>query len=199
MGENLVGATAVNVARDERTALRWLSSPSLLGRILSVGLVLALLSFAAFSGWLTVMSQRAVARMTAARTIADAYTQAQLAIANEASLDRAYRLQPAVIIESQHREAAALLDSSLETVRATGTDAALIDRVTAANANYLAATERLYQALDAGQVSPAPSPDGGADDPELRNVSELINGAASTHRAEVLAAANCGRPRSPRR
>jgi hypothetical protein len=50
MGENMVGATPVKGTRRERKALRWLSSPSLLGRILSVGLVLALLSFAAFSG-----------------------------------------------------------------------------------------------------------------------------------------------------
>ncbi len=158
-----------------RVAARWAS----------LGLVAVIAVLPAFALWSAASSFRAGAAGKHASEVSDAFDDARYAMGAEESLERKYRLEPGEEIHARHGEAAASLVKSLARARALGNsaDGALITGVLAVHAQYLLAIERMFAAVDAGDVVRATDIDGTEVDPSFAAIEAQVTAAATAHRA----------------
>jgi diguanylate cyclase (GGDEF)-like protein/PAS domain S-box-containing protein len=169
------------------------------GRFSSGLLALVVLWLVAFNVWTTGAIHTASDRAEAYGAESDSFQQARLAMSEEESFGRKYRLQPAPEWKTKHTEAAALLVSSLNGVLAMheanaalnlvdDTDASLIRDMLATHAIYLDAFGRMLAAFDAGNVTLSDQIDVQQVDPAFTQIVNAVDAAATSHRQAALAA-----------
>ena len=132
---------------DERLAGR--------SRIASGALVLVLLSVSVFAVWTSQATSTAASRAAAANHLSDHYAQASSAVAAEESLERKYHFEPGPETRTSYDAATAGLVAVLGHVRQDGDagDRVFVDRVLAQHRDYLAATGRMFAAVDRGDTA----------------------------------------------
>jgi diguanylate cyclase (GGDEF)-like protein len=120
--------------------------------------------------------------------LSDAFEQARFAVADEESLNRKYRLQPSAEVLGRHHEAAASLLAALENARRLGepADRALISDVLAVHKEYLLAIDRMFAAVDAGDITRANELDRTDVDPKFDNMEGRIFAAYDAHGAAAV-------------
>ena len=149
-------------------------------RIASGALVLVLLAVSVFAVWTSQATSTAASRAVAANHLSDLYAQATSAVGAEESLERKYRLEPGPEIRVSYDAAAAGLVAALGQVRRDGDagDRVFVDRVLARHRGYLAATGRMFAAVDRGDTATVLLVDGGQVDPLFVGMEEAVLGAA---------------------
>ena len=157
-------------------------------RLASFGLasVLIVLSFVAV--WGEFSTNRAAHAAKRFSELSDAFEQARFAVAAEESLNRKYRLQPSAEVLGRHREAAIALLAALENARRLGepADRALISDVLAIHTEYLVAIDRMFAAVDAGDITRANELDRTDVDPKFDTIEARIFAAYDAHGAEAV-------------
>jgi diguanylate cyclase (GGDEF)-like protein len=148
--------------------------------------VLIVLSIVAV--WGELSTNRAANAAKRFSELSDAFEQARFAVAAEESLNRKYRLQPSAEVLGRHREAAASLLAALESARRLGepTDRALISDVLAIHKEYLLAIDRMFTAVDAGDLTRANELDRTDVDPKFDNMEARVFAASGAHHAAAV-------------
>ena len=165
-------------------------------RIASGALVFVLLAVSVFAVWTSQATSTAASRAVAANHLSDLYAQATSAVGAEESLERKYRLEPGPEIRASYDAAAAGLVAALGQVRRDGDagDRVFVDRVLARHRGYLAATGRMFAAVDRGDTATVLLVDGGEVDPLFVGIEEAVLGAAGDkHRIALAELANLQR------
>jgi diguanylate cyclase (GGDEF)-like protein len=157
-------------------------------RLASFGLasVLIVLSFVAV--WGEFSTNRAAHAAKRFSELSDAFEQARFAVAAEESLNRKYRLQPSAEVLGRHQEAAISLLAALENARRLGepADRALISDVLAIHKEYLLAIDRMFAAVDAGDITRANELDRTDVDPKFDTIEARIFAAYDAHGAAAV-------------
>jgi len=151
----------------------------------SFGLAGVLIVLSIFAAWGEFSTNRAASAATRLSALSDAFEQARFAVAAEESLNRKYRLQPSAEVLARHREAAAALLASMERARKLGepADRVLINDVLALHQEYLLAIDRMFAAVDAGDISRANELDRTDVDPKFDIMEARIFAASDAHGA----------------
>jgi diguanylate cyclase (GGDEF)-like protein/putative nucleotidyltransferase with HDIG domain len=153
-------------------------------RLAVAGLAIVLLALAvvAVGGASETRSATDAARKAIA--LNEAYSDARSAVVTEESLERRYRIEPSAAVRTAHAVAARALGDALR--RAAELDhsasrevATLITRERA----YVAATNRMFDAVDAGQRPAAARIDHTQAEPVFISIEHAVNSAADAHRA----------------
>jgi diguanylate cyclase (GGDEF)-like protein len=149
-------------------------------RLATAGLAGVLVVLTGFALWAAYSTNRASRQADRLSSLRDAYQQARFAVAAEESLERKYRLEPGPEARAKFRQAAASLLAALEVVRQRGDDRdrALVGRVRADHARFLQATERLFDAVDAGDTKRVLAIDAGETEPVFDAVEAQVDAAA---------------------
>jgi diguanylate cyclase len=158
-------------------------------RIASGALVFVLLAVSVFAVWTSQATSTAASRAVAANHLSDLYAQATSAVGAEESLERKYRLEPGPEIRASYDAAAAGLVAALGQVQRDGGagDRVFVDRVLAEHRDYLAATGRMFAAVDRGDTATVLLVDGGQVDPLFVVMEEAVLGAAGDKHQIALA------------
>jgi len=148
--------------------------------------VLIVLSIIATSG--TLSAYRTANAAKRSNELSDAFAQARFAVAAEESLNRKYRLQPSSEVLGRHHEAAALLSAALDRARvlAEPADRILIGDVIAMHKDYLLAINRMFAAVDAGDLAGANAMDRTEIDPRFDAMEARVFAASDAHHAEAV-------------
>lgn len=118
-----------------------------------------------------------------ASQINGAYEQARYSVGAEESLNRKYRLQPAVRVRQAHKREAELLVAALQKIRIMEPDSAeSIDSLLAMHAAYLEAIDRMFIAVDANKAAKANAIDEAEVNPIFNELQRRIYAAADKHR-----------------
>ena len=109
-------------------------------------------------------------------------------MAAEESLNRKYRLQPSTEVLDHHREAATSLLAALQQARVLGepADGVLISDVLAMHKEYLLSIDRMFAAVDAGDMARANELDRTDVDPKFDEVEARVFAAADAHHAAAV-------------
>jgi len=123
-------------------------------RVTGVASVVVLLGVTVFAVWSSQATAAAVGRAVTAGRVSDDYAQATTAVSAEQSLVLEYRLQPSPQALARFAQSATAVVAALGAIRADGdtADRALTDRVLPAHRDYLAATDRLFAAVNRGDA-----------------------------------------------
>jgi diguanylate cyclase (GGDEF)-like protein/PAS domain S-box-containing protein len=160
---------------------RWLDA----SRVASFGLASVLIVLSIFAVWGEFSTNRAANAAKRFSALSDAFEQARFDVAAEESLNRKYRLQPSAEVLGRHRAAASSLVAALERARGLGepADRALISDMLAIHKEYLLAIDRMFAAVDAGDITRANELDRTDVDPKFDIIEARIFAAYSTHGA----------------
>jgi diguanylate cyclase (GGDEF)-like protein len=158
------------------------------GHLTSFGLAGVLIVLAIFALWGALSTYRVANSAKRLSELSDAFAQANFAVAAEESLNRKYRLQPSAQVLDRHREAATSLLTALERARVLGdpADGVLIGDVLAMHKEYLLAIDRMFAAVDAGDIARANEMDGTEVDPRFDKMEARIFAAAGAHHAAAV-------------
>jgi diguanylate cyclase (GGDEF)-like protein len=135
-------------------------------------------------------TQRASDVAHEAQALNDSYQRAQNVIGLEESLRRKYRLEPGPLVAHSYTQAAALFVTELESVAALSSPAraAEVKRLLEEHGAYLAATRRMFAAVDAHDVARAIVLDHAVVDPAFSHIADVVSArAAEQHTAAVRA------------
>jgi diguanylate cyclase (GGDEF)-like protein len=154
----------------------------------SFGLASVLLVLAIVALWGALSTYRVASSAKRLSELSDAFAQANFAVAAEESLNRKYRLQPSAEALDRHHEAAALLLAALNRVRALDdtADGVLIGDVLDMHKEYLLAVDRMFAAVDAGDVARANELDRTEVDPRFDKMEARVSAAADAHHAAAV-------------
>jgi diguanylate cyclase (GGDEF)-like protein len=154
----------------------------------SFGLASVLIVLSIVAVWGEFSTNRAAHTAKRFSELSDAFEQARFAVAAEESLNRKYRLQPSAEVLGRHHEAAASLLAALENARRLGepADRALISDVLAVHKEYLLAIDRMFAAVDAGDITRANELDRTDVDPKFDNMEARIFAAYDAHGAAAV-------------
>jgi diguanylate cyclase (GGDEF)-like protein len=157
-------------------------------RTASFGLAGVLVVLSIVAVWGEFSTNRAVNAAKRSSELSDAFEQARFEVAAEESLNRKYRLQPSSEVLVRHRAAAAALSEALEAARRSGepADVELIGDVLAIHREYLVATDRMFAAVDAGDIARANELDRTDVDPKFDAMEARIFAAYDTHGAAAV-------------
>ena len=157
-------------------------------RLASFGLASVLIVLAFVAVWGEFSTNQAAHTAKRFSELSDAFEQARFAVAAEESLNRKYRLQPSAEVLGRHQEAAISLLASLENARRLGdpADRALISDVLAIHKEYLLAVDRMFAAVDAGDITRANELDRTDVDPKFDNIEARIFAAYDAHGAAAV-------------
>jgi diguanylate cyclase (GGDEF)-like protein len=157
-------------------------------RLASFGLASVLIVLSIVAVWGEFSTNRAAHAAKRFSELSDAFEQARFAVAAEESLNRKYRLQPSAEVLARHHEAAASLLAALENARRLGepADRALISDVLAVHKEYLLAIDRMFAAVDAGDITRANELDRTDVDPKFDNMEARIFAAYDAHGAAAV-------------
>jgi diguanylate cyclase (GGDEF)-like protein len=160
--------------------------------VASACLAIALLALSAVATWSAFETSDAANTSDQAARLADAYNVARFDIGAEESLERKYRLEPSAEVRTDHLAAKTGLDAALATVSRDGdaADRTIAADVTARNASYLLATERMFAAVDQGDTAAATAIDLDGVDPVFNEMQTTVFAQASAHSAVDTAAAD---------
>jgi diguanylate cyclase len=168
--------------RDSRLAVR--------NRIAGVGLVLILLAVSAFAVAASQLTSTAASSAVAASGLSDDYATAATAVAAEESLERKYRLEPGPEVQARYDETAAGFVAALGGVRRDGDagDRAFVATMLAQHSDYLVSIERMFRAVDRGDVRTVLRIDSRQVDPTFGAIEEAVLAAAAVKHEESLTA-----------
>jgi diguanylate cyclase (GGDEF)-like protein/PAS domain S-box-containing protein len=164
-------------------------------RLASFGLAGVLIVLSIVAVWGEFSTNRAASAAKRSSELSDAFEQARFDVAAEESLNRKYRLQPSAEALGRHREAASSLLAALETARRLGdpADRALVSDLIAIHQEYQLAIDRMFAAVDAGDITRANELDRTDVDPKFDIMESRIfaaygsDGAAAVRRLGELA------------
>jgi PAS domain-containing protein len=164
------------------------SAGGALGRAASVGLVAMLVTLPGFAFWGALTNYETGEITRRAIRQSQALQEARFEGGAEESLERKYRLEPGPDVAARHREAAAQLEAALRFARALAdpAEAARIDDILALHARYLAATARMFAAVDAGDIPLSERVDAEEGDPAYDAIEAQLLPMAEMHRARAL-------------
>jgi diguanylate cyclase (GGDEF)-like protein/PAS domain S-box-containing protein len=168
----------INAVRDQ-------SSRSI--RLIFGGLIAVLVFLPAFALWGAFSTFQAGTQAKHASGLANAFEEARYAVGAEESLERKYRLEPSGAVRRLHSAVAETLIASLDRARSLGApaDQVLVQEVLARHGLYLAAVERMFAAIDAGDLDVVISIDNIEADPAFAEVERLVSAAAIDHNAQA--------------
>ena len=157
-------------------------------RLASFGLASVLIVLSIVAVWGEFSTNRAAHAAKRFSELSDAFEQARFAVAAEESLNRKYRLQPSAEVLGRHQEAATSLLAAMERARALGEpdDRVLITDVLAVHKKYLLAIDRMFAAVDAGDIARANELDRTDVDPKFDNMEARIFAAYDAHGAAAV-------------
>ena len=157
-----------------------------LGQIASIGLLALVAALPGYALWGALASYQAGATARHATELSQAFDAARYAVGAEESLERKYRVEPGPEVREMHRNAAIHVAQALRQANEVGGPAVngLIARVAAKQAAYLDAIERMFAAIDAGNVPLTVRIDHDESDPAFDEISALVLTAATTSRNE---------------
>ncbi len=182
------------VARPSGGRLR--PSAPVVARLAWGGLALIIVFFVGLGYWALSSTHAAADRAQAAIQDAEALDDAHYAVGAEESLERKYRLEPSADVRARHRQAGVDLAAALQ--RAIAVDALIgpqeadeqaeIAQIVRTHEVYLAALERMFTAVDAGDVARTNQVDEAEVDPVFSQIEAAVEAQATEHRAEAVAA-----------
>jgi diguanylate cyclase (GGDEF)-like protein len=154
-------------------------------RLTAAGVLLILMALTALSLVGVAKNRGSAATVDQARLLANAYTDANRAVAREESLERKYRLERSVEIRAQHARAGAALNTALSEVRRIGdaSDHALVVRLRQLTDTYGYQVLQLFAAIDTGDAVTADRIDATQVEPVFQQISTLVAQAADAHTA----------------
>jgi diguanylate cyclase (GGDEF)-like protein len=157
-------------------------------RLAGIAIVVVLLSLSVFALSSSQLTSSAARRAAAASQLSDDYAAASVAVASEESLERKYRLEPGIVVETDFDAAALSLADALGRVRRDGNDddRARADRVSADHRVFLAAIKRLFRAIDGGDTAGAQLIDTLETEPPFARMSTTVETAAADHHTKSL-------------
>jgi diguanylate cyclase (GGDEF)-like protein len=152
------------------------------------GLTGGLILLSIFAIWGTSSTYRVAAAARRSSQLSDAFEQARFAAAAEESLNRKYRLQPSTAVLAEHKDAATTLISALERTGAIGdsADAALVGEVLAEHKVYLLGIDRMFAAVDVGNIALANEMDRTEVDPRLDQLEARIFAASGSYHSAAV-------------
>jgi diguanylate cyclase (GGDEF)-like protein len=155
-----------------------------------IGLAVTLLTLIALSVVGAASTRRCAEVVSRATGLAEAYDRAHDAVIVEESLERKYRLEPDAAVRAAHVEAGQQLQAALVDIahQGTATDRDIVRAVRALHADYLAALQRMFTAVDAGANATAMQIDTDEIDPRFGWISDHIQRATDTHTGTAAAA-----------
>ena len=155
----------------------------------AIGLYVVLFGVSGFTMWASVSTSRSADRAIASSILADHYAAASAAVAAEESLERKYRLEPGPEVRRRFAKASADLIAAMRQVRAAGNarDAAMADGVERAYGPYRQSIDRLFDAVDRGDLAQVQWIDTNEADPLFDAIEGAVNKAADDHHAAALA------------
>jgi PAS domain-containing protein len=148
--------------------------------------VLIVLSILAIWGALSTYRTATAAKRFS--ELSDTLEQARFAVAAEESLNRKYRLQPSAEVLGQHHAAATSLLTALERARVLGgpADGVLIGDLLAIHKEYLLSIDRMFAAVDAGNIVHANELDRTDVDLKFDDMEARVFAAADAHHAAAV-------------
>jgi diguanylate cyclase (GGDEF)-like protein len=154
----------------------------------SFGLAGVLIVLSIFALWGEFSTNRAASAAKRFSALSDAFEQARFAVAAEESLNRKYRLQPSAEVLARHHKAGAALLAAMERARELGepTDRVLISDVLALHKEYLLAIDRMFAAIDAGDITRANELDRIDVDPKFDIMEARVFAASDTHHTAAV-------------
>ncbi len=157
-------------------------------RVATLALIIVLAFLAGFALWAALATDQAAGRARRASQLSDAYQQARYAVGAEESLERKYRLEPGGDIRTGHQAASAALVAALDQVGrdGDGDDRVLAAATRATHARYLAAIDRMFLAVDAGDTARVNAIDNDEVDPLFGAIEAQIDDAADARHATAL-------------
>ena len=171
-------------AKQANFGLRSLMRRQTSTRLASVGLAVVLFGLPGFAFWGAVSTFRASELARNATALSDALEEARYAIGEEESLERKYRLEPGVEVRQMHTHAGEAMLDAIAKARplADPKTAVLIDHVRRRHDVYRSAIDRMFAAIDAGDVAKTNVIDSDEVDPIFGEIGEQISGAAAASR-----------------
>jgi diguanylate cyclase (GGDEF)-like protein/PAS domain S-box-containing protein len=177
--DNVVSANLVGAEVGRRRGPRHAAA-----RLASFGLAIILIVLPLFTFHSAFSTYQAGTAAKRASEKSNVFQDARYAIGAEESLERKYRLEPSVTVRQMHREAAASLEAALN--RARGLDEAedgnLVNEVLAKHRVYLAAIDRMFSAIDAGDSVLATEIDGTQVDPAFSHIEARVDSVSAAYR-----------------
>jgi diguanylate cyclase (GGDEF)-like protein/PAS domain S-box-containing protein len=157
-------------------------------RLAAFGLASVMIVLSIVAVWGEFSTNRAAKAAKRFSELSVSFEQARFAVAAEESLNRKYRLQPSAEVLGRHQEAAAALLTALENARRLGepADRALISDMLAIHKEYLLAIDRMFAAVDAGDITRANDLDRTDVDPKFDNIEARIFVASDAHGATAV-------------
>lgn len=156
----------------------------------TLSLSAALVLSTVFAFYAAGATQRAADVAHEAQALSDSYQRAQNVIGLEESLRRKYRLEPGPLVAHSYTQAAALFVTDLESVAALSSPAraAEVKRLLEEHGAYLAATRRMFAAVDAHDAARAIVLDHAVVDPAFSHIADVVSAhAAEQHTVAVRA------------
>lgn len=159
-------------------------------RAASVGLALVLLCVSGFAIWSSQATADAAHTAATTNQLSDDYAAAAAALKSEESLENKYRLDPGQNVRLLHRAAASQLQHALIDVKADGdhADRLRADRVLVAHARYVVASNRLFRAVDRGDIAAVLRIDRSRVAPVAAWITRIVDSAAARQNVESLKA-----------
>ena len=161
-------------------------SGRLTGRLASLGLLAILIAVPGFTLWATVTTYQAGQAARHATEVSTALEEARYAVAEEESLEQKYRLQPDPAVHALHHAAGHRMLAALQQAHRLGSDPDWVPTILVAHQEYLESIERMFAAIDGGDVERAKMIDVKETDPVFDLIEGQVFAAASDRRAEAV-------------
>jgi signal transduction histidine kinase len=169
---------------------RWaLALPPWIGSAAIGALVAVLVSLVFFGGWADLRTNALSANAQQAANLNDSYQDARFAVAEEEVLRLKYRQSPDVALKVKHEQAGAALVADLAAVNLiANADLAAVRRLSIAHARYLDASLRMFDEVDAGNLTGADNIARDEIAPIFSQIDDLLNQEAIRYDNESVAA-----------
>ena len=186
-------ATPSNVAHPSKEQLAkqiFSRGKKLFSELAPHGLIFILLLMSGFAMWSAITTARIGARAIASTELSDYYALAARAVAAAESLERKYRLEPGPDVRARYNAVSKELTTSLDRIYLTGApgDRALVETVRALQVPYLESIERMFGAVDRGQITEVLRIDNDEVDPRFEKIEKTVDTASDQHQKDTVTA-----------
>ena len=161
-----------------------------LARVSGIGLGIVLIVLTALVILGGLVTDRTVTRATESATLSAAWDRAHYGVGEEESLERKYRLEPTPKTLARYDQAVAEVFAAMHEVTRLGTrsDAEIARQVLLTHKPYLAATKRMFAAVDRGATTTVLRIDATEVDPTFGKIQSLVGDASARQEATTAAA-----------
>jgi len=163
---------------------------NLIGRLVTLGLIIILLALASFAIWTAVVTLCLSNDVGEAVTVIGLYQQAQVDLQRVESLENRYILQPDPRVRSQFQKAAAMQARDLKAASSNEvgdpvTDQERVAQVLSDQQHYLFAAVQFFTAVDAGDQARARALDQTTLHPLVRRMKLQVSALVTEHSQEA--------------